>query len=492
MDSSFRQPGAIDGRRLIAPAVAAGVLLLAWHFYDDWVDLAVAEFPNRIVALSLVRRAVIAASWLVAAGIFVRVVNVLFWNGLVERRRGYRVPHLLNDVFAAVVFLIAGIFILVVAFGVSELGVVGILTVAVLIVGVFLRKTIEDVFAGIATSFDRPFEIGDTIEVAGASGRVEEINWRTIRLLSPGQGMIVVPNGVIAAAVIRNLSRPTAARKAGFEVVLAYGVPPERGERILAGAALATPGVLADPAPEILPRALSRDGLVFGVDFWVSDTAEADRVRGRVVANVVRYLAVAGIDAPGAPGPAAVAGTRPTTGGGRDLDLDVVIRRVDLFAVLTADERKALVQDARQQVVPAGAELCRQGETGESLFVLVEGVLDVLMTDDSGVRRKVARVVPGECIGEMSLLTGAPRAATVAAVTEAVVVEFGHANIAAILHSRPELSNALAAIMARRQAANEAASAVAAGEEKVSSLTQLIAERIARFFGIGRQARAQG
>jgi CRP-like cAMP-binding protein len=107
----------------------------------------------------------------------------------------------------------------------------------------------------------------------------------------------------------------------------------------------------------------------------------------------------------------------------------------------------------QERLLPRGTTIVRQGEAADSLFILAEGALDVRM-ERAGTELALDRMVPGDIFGEMSLLTGQPRSATVTAATETVVFEIGKHHLDPILQRRPELAEALVAMMARRQARN--------------------------------------
>jgi CRP-like cAMP-binding protein len=102
------------------------------------------------------------------------------------------------------------------------------------------------------------------------------------------------------------------------------------------------------------------------------------------------------------------------------------------------------------RLVPAGAVLVEEGETGESMFVLAEGLIEV-STESGGARVTLAKLQPGACAGEMSLLTGEPRSARLAAVTDVLVYEVTREHLMPILTARPALFEAISELVARRR-----------------------------------------
>ena len=122
--------------------------------------------------------------------------------------------------------------------------------------------------------------------------------------------------------------------------------------------------------------------------------------------------------------------------------------KVPIFKTLSDDERMHLAKTAR--TIPLGPleRIIIQGREGSSLFVVAEGRLEILVrqaVDDTDQR--IAIVEKGQAVGEISLLTGAPRTATVRAMEGAIVYEIGRDQFEPIIFMRPELADELAEIM---------------------------------------------
>jgi hypothetical protein len=120
------------------------------------------------------------------------------------------------------------------------------------------------------------------------------------------------------------------------------------------------------------------------------------------------------------------------------------------FAPLTTDELQELARAARPIALGPLERLVRQGEEGSSLFVVADGVLEVMVRRQDGQDWPVDTITSGAVIGEMSLLTGEPRAATVRAIDGATVYEISRRQYEPLLRSRPQLLDDLAAMVEQR------------------------------------------
>jgi CRP-like cAMP-binding protein len=130
--------------------------------------------------------------------------------------------------------------------------------------------------------------------------------------------------------------------------------------------------------------------------------------------------------------------------------LSELLRRQPIFQSLEEAERERLVEGSHSLRFGRGELIIEQGASGDSMFVLLRGEATVSI-QSNGQSSRVAGLRGGDCFGEMSLLTGAPRSATVIAQTDCDVLEIQKSLLAEFLQTRPELSRTLSELLARRQ-----------------------------------------
>jgi hypothetical protein len=153
-----------------------------------------------------------------------------------------------------------------------------------------------------------------------------------------------------------------------------------------------------------------------------------------------------------------------------------LLERVSTFRPLMERERERLARSARRIVAAPLDRVVVEGQPGASLFVVASGELEVLVRDESGADVAVATLEAGSVFGEIALLTGAPRAATVRAVSDAVLFELGKPALAPIIEARPQLVLELSMLMAARQVESRERTS------KVPEVKEGLASRIRRFF----------
>jgi len=434
----------------------------------------------RVLALpadSALGRTLVAALgvawWLTMAWMVVQCVNAFIWSGLL---RGATLPRLLTDAVDGIVWLLALFAVISVVFGQPVTGLLATSGVVAIVLGLALQNTLADMFSGIALNISAPFRIGDWIETDGnVSGRVIEVDWRATRIRTRDDTVIMVPNSQLARQKILNTYHPTKVYAAHVRLRLGYEVDPARARQVLHAAALAVPKVRTDPPPLVRAWEFLDWAVLYDVRYHLDDYADDPDVKQDVVTSIWHHLHWAGIRI-ATPQSHVTVGRRRTRSELPPSAPERLLEGVALFAPLPTEAREQLTGRLRRRAVAAGITVGHQGDAGASLFIVAEGILSV--TVDA---RPVARLVPGQVFGEMSLMTGEPRSAAVAAAVPCVLYEVDKTDIAPLLDAYPDLVERLGGVLAQRRAANAAASGSHAG---TSNGARDFGERIRAFFGL--------
>jgi small-conductance mechanosensitive channel len=437
----------VSRRLLAAPvtlAVAGFAVFAAVPLLAEWLHLATDSPAAVALHHGSGTWMFLALAWL--AG---RCGDLLLQRVALVSRDGVAYPRLLTDLLYAVLFVVAGLIVLQFVFGQSVTGLVTVSGVVIAVVGFALRNVIGDLVSGIALSVDHPYRIGDWIETTqGSAGRVVEITWRTTRLMDRNGFIIIVPNGSLAGQRLINYSDGGRDYRTALRVPLDATLPAEWAKRILLSGALDANRRITGLAPDVLLADYTDGAAIYLVRFRVPDYGQESACRDLVASRVLHALQCAGqtIRHTGLGWPPEPSGESPQA---------ALLRHVDLFRCFDAVERSELAGRMRPRILAAGDTVMRQGDTGDSLYLLAEGILDVTIDrGELGVARD--RIAPGEVFGEMSLLTGQPRSATVTAALDAVIHEICRDDLDPILRHRPAIADGLAAVMAEHQAHNAA------------------------------------
>jgi small-conductance mechanosensitive channel/CRP-like cAMP-binding protein len=326
------------------------------------------------------------------------------------------------------------------------------------VIGLSLRDTLGNLFAGLAIQAQRPFEVGDWIQFNQDSsqiGQVTEINWRATTVLTADRAEVIVPNALLAMAPIVNFSRQGGKTRRSVFVHAPYGVPPQRVQRVIRAALVDAPGVLSDPAPAVVTFAFDERGVQYAVRFWISDFGLRTKLEGAVRDRIWYALGREGIDIP--PPARSVrmqkAGKRTVSlqEEGRVARQEQALCHVDFFNHLPEEPRRRLAALARTRLYAEQEVIIRQGDPGDDMFLIETGEVAVTLDRPDEPTAELARLGPGSFFGEMSLLTGEPRSATVRATRECEVLVVGKSAFAQILATSPDLAEHVAQTITHRR-----------------------------------------
>jgi small-conductance mechanosensitive channel/CRP-like cAMP-binding protein len=434
--------------------------------------------------------------WLSGAAFLSMAINVVLWDRLVAHATGRPVPRLIKDFFTAIIFLVAITGIIGVVFEQSVVGIWATSGAVGVVLGLALKSMISDVFTGLALNVDRAFHIGDWIELRHRDtgdrvfGKVRDINWRTTHIELQNRTIAILPNSMVGSVGITNHSAPDPVARDELAVTLDFSVPPKRATRVLLAAVKAAcgAGIVEQPEPQVLIKEVSALGTVYSVRYFLHlDDVTHAAARHLVHQSVLNHLSKAGIT-PAYPKQDLYTAPMPA----RHLDFHsqadriTLLRNIDLFGQsLAEDELAQLADSMRQRAYNAGEALIRQGERDHSMFILAEGLVEVMVAMDGRPELRVARLVPGECFGEMALLTGEPRSATVLSATDVVAFEVTKADMTALLAARPEIAETVSALIADRKIGTSKAlqsAGAAERQEAARSLAEEILHSIKGFF----------
>ena len=435
-------------------------------------------------------------AWLTGAFLVNRLVDAAIWEMLVAHGTSIEVPKLLRQLSAVIIFGAAIFGIMGVVFAQSITGLLTTSTALGLLIGFAVRSLILDAMSGIAINLEQPFRAGQFIQVRGRGsepimGRVQEVNLRTTRLLTLEDDLLIIPNGMLAESIILNRSVPNTVTWFEQSIRLDFIVESDRALRVLTAAAhsaVAEGAALANPGPTVLLDFI--DGSVsYRISYAIDPTKTSPRrARHTLLKHVTDSLHHAGMT-PAIPKRDMFVARMPDRA--RDYEdmahRAMLLSRIDLFSEFDRAALDMLASQAQVRPVPAGGVVIEQDDDKDpSMFVVVEGSLGVRVRGSDGVSREVGHLKPGAFFGEMSVLTGEKRSATVHAIGDAVLYEFTKDHIASLLDSNPKIAAILSRTVAERQMRNSAAMAQLPPEaraEQQKNLVDQLMRSMTSFFG---------
>jgi CRP-like cAMP-binding protein len=275
-----------------------------------------------------------------------------------------------------------------------------------------------------------------------------EVNWRTTRLRTTRNNMVVVPNSKMGETIVTNYMEPKPHFRIDLDFTIDFEVPPERAIRVMTAGIKAVvdgEGILEKPAPEIRIKESTLDGMEYEVRFFILPVhISPNEARHVVNRSVIEHLIHSGITPAHAKEEIFLQRReRKALDASLDEDLYQLLTRTELFRKLNAGEFAAVFRGMRKRPLAEGEVLFRQGDPGESMFICLEGLLTSSVTVRGQEDTQVDTIRAGQHFGEGSIFKGTGRVTTVTAGTEALVYEIPKGSLAPLLDVRLDLREQL-------------------------------------------------
>ena len=455
--------------------------------------LAAGALPGR--AADIVRGVAVLLAGLAA----IRLAALVVFR-LALPAAGARTPRIAEDVVLVLGALAWG----AVQLRLAGMDLASLVTTSAVITAVLafaMQDTLGNTLGGLFLEIDQSVSIGDWIKLDDLSGRVVDIRWRHTAVRTRNGELAIIPNSALIRSRFNVIGNPDQGevlwrRWIWFDVD--FEVPAARviaaAEQALAGAEIEA--VAREPRPDCALMELALGQGRYALRYWLTDPQRDDGTDSAVRVHLLAALERSGIS-PSLPKlvnhQVKETEERERTRRARDIEARVAaLRGVDLFGSLSAQELQGLAAHLVHAPFAAGDVITRQGALAHWLYILLEGEVEVWVDAADGPRRLVAGLAAGSVFGEMGMMTGEPRRATVIAKTGVECYRLDKPGFQEILRARPQIAEAISRVLAAREgglrhAVEESAAAAAAAAR---ARPETLLRRIRVFFGIDAAAAA--
>lgn len=457
-------------------------LLVCQSAIWGWLGLSWA-FPG---ALAQIYRYLAIVAALAISSFLIQLVTEV-----IRRLLPQRLPRIFFDLTKVFVVAVVLLVTLSALFGV-DLGqfftwLFTISTIGAVVLGFALQETLGNLFAGIGLQIDAPFKLGDWIQVDDFIGEVLSLSWRATVLRTVDREVVFIPNSAVGRTNLKNFSHENAFGNT-VDFGLSYAVPPSKAIRVLRQAAQSVEHVLQQPPVTIFVHHYADYAIVYRLLYWSRQPGQQRLIRSHIHQRVWYALQRAQLTVPFPIQDLYVHRPQPTG------DRAAIAHHVDLLQTVDFLQACKLTQSELEQFLALGRllqftqneNICRVGDPGDAFYILVSGQVQVLLDFP---RRILAVLQAGDYFGEMALLTGQSRTATVMAIEDAEVLAFDRAAFQMLLDAHPLAAERIAAVIAERQQRQHAQSTLTPATPAPSTtaetdtLFDLLRSGIGRIFG---------
>jgi len=438
----------------IHPRITTPIKLSLLGFLFLYAEMAMAGIPSYRTLLEGVQTVIVLFC---LAKLLIYLIVDLYLHLHTQRE----VPSFLRDTVRLVVYLAVGILALRLVLKIDLSAIVTTTTVITATIAFAMQSTLSNALSGFSIQSDKLLERQNWIAIKekGLFGEIVNVGFRYITLRCLDNTLVMVPNSVIMQNVVTyygNQESPEK-REQQVDVMLGYDMPPERAKALLVQAMRDEQEILPEPEPTVRLMALNDSGITYQLKFRLDDPSRKVPVQDALYSRAWYAVTRAGYSFPFPHRQIITSEPTPPFVFHRE-QVAADLRESELFAMLDAAAVDALAAQAPVRVYGPGEVVVAQGAEGSSLFIVLKGSLEVAVDGTA-----VGTIRQDSFFGEMSLLTGEPRRATVRAVCEVWLAEVTKELMEPLLRGNPAIMDTLSSILAERAQRNSE-SARKAGE----------------------------
>lgn len=359
------------------------------------------------------------------------------------------VPHLFRDLIRTVVYFGLFVFVLGVALKQDLSTLLLGSTVASIIIGLALQETLGNFFAGLALGISKPYTIGDFLQVDNVTGKVEKIDWRSTAVLTQTGDYIILPNTVLSKAQIENYSAPTTLHARFIDVGCHYRHAPNTVKQAIIEAASSVDEVLSLPQSEVWLMSFDESSINYRLRFWLEDYQGRFLIESKVREAIWYRFNRENIEIPFPM--RNIIQLHQETDTALKAEVRILLEKVDFLNSLRKEDLSFLCTRVRYLLFARSETVFNQGEPGDSFYIIKSGRLTVTAKNQQGEVFLTTEMIPGQYFGEMALLTGEPRSATVKALEDTELLVLEKDDLRTIIQDNPQAEEVISRVLAKRQ-----------------------------------------
>lgn len=420
-------------------------------------------------------------------GVVIRLAGVLLFRVTLPVVR-LSTPRIIEDLAVSATF-VAWIWLWLHLSGFALSSIVATSAVFTGIIVFSMQESLGNILGGVALQLDNSVRVGDWVRLDDISGRVTEVRWRYTAIETRNRETVIVPNSQLMKnrfTLIGSRNDPEMRWRRWVWFTLNLESNPRTAceviERAVRNANI--PQVALDPAPSVVLMDFVDGCGRYALRYWLTDPQLDDPTDSLVRMHCHAAMKRHGLSL-ALPREERLLTTQDVSYQESQARAELnrrtaALRRVEIFHSLTDEELQMLAGHLVPAPFCAGAIMTHQGDVAHWLYLIIAGEADVWHQGRTGQRLLIATLKSGDVFGEMGMMTGSARTATVTAKTDVDCYRLDKEGFANILNRRPDIANEISAVLAERQRETESHAGAVPGD----SQSENILARIRDFFGL--------
>ena len=355
-------------------------------------------------------------------------------------------------------FFIASIIIAIIVvqnnFSINLVGLAATSAVLTAVIGLAAQETLKNLFAGVSLELDSPFQVGDWIKIDNISGVIISLRLMTTRIKTITGDTVIIPNSKICNQELTRIRKGTPAGQV-IDIGLDYSLPPHRAIHLITSVLRRHLMILENPEPYVKLDHFADSAIIYKIYIWQKNPSESIRLRSEVLEHLWYTIHRDGQTVP-FPVTEVIfkekANAPQLTKKSSNENLEL-IKNLEYFRQFETPMLEKLLDESSFHNYGAGETVIEEGQTGDSLYVLIEGCLQAFKADPQNhTERLLNTLKPVAIVGEMAFHTGQPRSATIRCLDVSTLLEIKRSSMVQLIQADPSLLEKIGTLISERQA----------------------------------------
>jgi len=386
----------------------------------------------------------------------IKIIDYAFVEEFLIKKKQFKITRLPRDIIKGLLFTTLFLIMLNSFFGISMQGIGITAAVATGVLGFALQDTLSNVIAGFSISVEKPFKVGDWVRVKDIEGRVEQMSWRTTRIKTFNDDYIIIPNYNISRTEVFNFCIPTKAHSRELKLGVDYSHPPELVKKTIIDSVKSTHGVMEHPAPVVRLINYGDFSINYLIKFWINDFSKYPQVESDFFSMLWYNFKRNNITIPFPIRDVRIDNQKKTEiQSAPPMEVSYKeLRSLPIFQKLSAKTVRMTVPLMIRALYGAGETVFSFGDKGDFLYVIARGSVNVIKKNTSS-RNQSLVLDEGEIFGEISMVSGGSRTATISTIEECEFFSIHRNDFIRLLEKNPDLTKKVGQIIANRKKHSE-------------------------------------
>jgi small-conductance mechanosensitive channel len=378
----------------------------------------------------------------------VKVTAYLIFDFLFGKRQNIRYPRLIKDIVVILLYVI-GILLIAKHYLNIEVSVVlassAVLTV---VVGFALQDILGDLFSGIALNLEESLRIGDWIKAGDYEGRIEQFRWRSIKIRTIDNILVLIPNQVASKKEVNRFGLSGESFALRMQIGVSYASSPDLVIDTLLGVIKQIPQILVEPGPRVLVKSFDDFSILYEIRFWVTDYAIKDSVKGEIRRKTWYAFKRNNIQIPFPIRDVRVSRAKDSVEFTlSDEEIIGILQKNEILGTISEKQLSSLLASVEIKRYGKDEMLIKENETGIYFYHILEGEAEVLKNGTV-----INRLKSDDYVGEISLFTSDKTVADVKLTKESTILRISSEKFRETVKLNEKMARKLSEVIATRKA----------------------------------------